>query len=722
MNPNRLRIACCLAMAIAALLPAAVIAWTPVAPGIDYQEFNLPDPNNVFVARMDRHNPNCFLDTSLANGRIDGSIQTIGNQFNLYDGAMSYWGQDWGGQTDVVVAVNGDYWNTGTYIPLGPQVQSGWVIKTQGGTTLSWLADRRALMGTGPWTSKRVRYATGASQPVDDINVARGADKLILYTNHYGANTKTDGSGTEVLVEMMRPAVVARAPDAPVGIVRQVRVNQGSTPVPFDHVVLSASGTAAATLQQNATLGSTIAIYHTSTATYADWSGAYSGSGGLDLLQTVVPAGTPPLEPTGGVVAPRTAIAFNRDYVYFVVVDGRSAQSIGMDFNEVSDFCRLTLGATTGLSCDGGGSSTIVVNGSLKNKPSDGSQRAVPNGVLMCILQPKQQTATFRSGDRVRTTGTANLRHGPGTNYLSLTTVGNNTQGTVVDHSLRGVRAKGYNWWKCEFPGATGWVAESLLTLVAHGDLPYFTQQPAERRVCRGEPTTFAVTAGGTGTLSYQWQRHGIDLTEGAAFAGVNTPTLTVLDPGDSTAGSFRCIVTDDVGQATSYSAALTLRFATTFHQQPQAIEFYPLSYPGDATFSVGAGGEGETAFQWQKDGQDLADDGHVLGATTPTLTVHNVDSRDAGRYRCRVSAGCGETYSSEATLTVYSSDFDGDGDADLDDFAHLQACMGIQEVKQTNPACADTDLDRDRHVERDDLVLFLRCVGGPDVPLPPGC
>ena len=33
-------------------------------------------------------------------------------------------------------------------------------------------------------------------------------------------------------------------------------------------------------------------------------------------------------------------------------------------------------------------------------------------------------------------------------------------EGTIVDLSLNGVAAKGYNWWKCNFSGTVGWVEE----------------------------------------------------------------------------------------------------------------------------------------------------------------------------------------------------------------------------------------------------------------------
>ena len=125
MSPKYAQIAWCIVVVIGVSRPAPVSGWTQIVPGIDYQEYTLPDPNNVFVARMDRHHPSCFIDTSLANGVCGGSLQTIGGQFSLYDGAITYWNQDWGAQSDVVVAINGDYWNTSTYIPLGPQIQGG---------------------------------------------------------------------------------------------------------------------------------------------------------------------------------------------------------------------------------------------------------------------------------------------------------------------------------------------------------------------------------------------------------------------------------------------------------------------------------------------------------------------------------------------------------------------------------------------------------------------
>ncbi|HXI01151.1 MAG TPA: phosphodiester glycosidase family protein [Sphingobacteriaceae bacterium] len=84
-------------------------------------------------------------------------------------------------------------------------------------------------------------------------------------------------------------------------------------------------------------------------------------------------------------IHPRTAAGVTAsNMVYFVLADGRQpAYSNGMSFSQLSDLY-FALGVKDAINLDGGGSSTLVVkeNSSwiVKNKPSDGFQRAVANG------------------------------------------------------------------------------------------------------------------------------------------------------------------------------------------------------------------------------------------------------------------------------------------------------------------------------------------------------
>ena len=82
---------------------------------------------------------------------------------------------------------------------------------------------------------------------------------------------------------------------------------------------------------------------------------------------------------------PRSAIGFSRDSatVFLVAVDGRQETSDGMSLVELGDFL-VGIGVYQGLNFDGGGSTTLVINGTLVNHPSDAAgERTVGNALLV---------------------------------------------------------------------------------------------------------------------------------------------------------------------------------------------------------------------------------------------------------------------------------------------------------------------------------------------------
>jgi len=66
-------------------------------------------------------------------------------------------------------------------------------------------------------------------------------------------------------------------------------------------------------------------------------------------------------------------------------------------------------------------------------------------------------------------------------------------------------------------------------------------------------------------------------------------------------------------------------------------------------------------------------------------------------------------------------SDFDGDSDADLDDFAVLQNCLGELDSSQ-HPTCWIVDLDESDSITTSDVTLFLGCATGAGIPANPAC
>ena len=69
---------------------------------------------------------------------------------------------------------------------------------------------------------------------------------------------------------------------------------------------------------------------------------------------------------------PRTAIGIKSDGSYlFVVSDGRTEESEGLSLLELAQFMKEQ-GAVTAYNLDGGGSSTMVFNGTIINTPTGG--------------------------------------------------------------------------------------------------------------------------------------------------------------------------------------------------------------------------------------------------------------------------------------------------------------------------------------------------------------
>jgi hypothetical protein len=82
---------------------------------------------------------------------------------------------------------------------------------------------------------------------------------------------------------------------------------------------------------------------------------------------------------------PRTAVGFSRDSstLFVLTVDGRSENSGGMTLVELANLMR-ELGASQAMNFDGGGSTTMVVEGKVVNHPSDKEgERAVGNSLLV---------------------------------------------------------------------------------------------------------------------------------------------------------------------------------------------------------------------------------------------------------------------------------------------------------------------------------------------------
>jgi exopolysaccharide biosynthesis protein len=74
-----------------------------------------------------------------------------------------------------------------------------------------------------------------------------------------------------------------------------------------------------------------------------------------------------------------------------ITVDGRSESSGGMSLYELADYI-LSLGATEAMNLDGGGSTTMFLDGKVVNTPSDKEgERKVGDAIVVTLRNSKNR-------------------------------------------------------------------------------------------------------------------------------------------------------------------------------------------------------------------------------------------------------------------------------------------------------------------------------------------
>ena len=173
---------------------------------------------------------------------------------------------------------------------------------------------------------------------------------------------------------------------------------------------------------------------------------------------------------------------------------------------------------------------------------------------------------------------------------------------------------------------------------------PSITTQPASLSVTAGGDAVFAIDAYGTEALSYQWRANGVNI------AGANSSILRLTGVTNANAGAYTVSVTNNAGNAVSAAATLTVTTSTpaviapSIVAQPVALA---VNAGQSASFAVGVSGTGPLAFQWRRDGVNIA------GATTAVLSFGSVSLPNAGAYSVVISNAAGAIVSNNVTLDV---------------------------------------------------------------------
>ncbi len=289
------------------------------------------------------------------------------------------------GRHDALVAINGDF-ALSNGRPVHLFAEDGRLLQTEQvlGRGFAVRQDEQAAYFDGPRPDISVARGDGSRQPIAKVNSGGpGFDDVIEFTPEGGSIERPSGNGCSA---QLRSSSGPRL-DASGEVLQDHTVDL----VQCDGQPLPATGATGDVL--SAAIGGSKEAYLRSLApgeplthrwSLTGWPGVLDAIGGNPMLVRDG-APVPGLDAAGSFYGPnpRTAVGIAGSKIFLVVVDGRApGHSVGMSLTQLASFF-LSLGATSALNLDGGGSSTMVVNGMVTNRPSDGTERGVANALLL---------------------------------------------------------------------------------------------------------------------------------------------------------------------------------------------------------------------------------------------------------------------------------------------------------------------------------------------------
>lgn len=299
----------------------------------------------------------------------------------------------------IIAALNADFFDLGTGANENNQVIDGEIWKAVRVTDSPYDTFRNAhsqfaLGADGRAYLDRFVYdgvlsGTCGRFVLDGVNgVPRVADALVLFTSAFGAGPR--GDSVHVPAElMMGVSPPARAKIGALELSLSAAPALAGMPIPPERAVLASYGTTRARLDSIARCPDALRLTHAFrpdrghlTMIVGGWPRVVrdgrSVAGAADSVEGTFPRFSAQRHP-------RSAIGVSRDstHVYLVAVDGRQETSDGMTLAELADFL-VSIGVYQGLNLDGGGSTALVIDGRLANRPSDAAgERAVGNALLV---------------------------------------------------------------------------------------------------------------------------------------------------------------------------------------------------------------------------------------------------------------------------------------------------------------------------------------------------
>ncbi len=336
-------------------------------PGLAYFNDVIPDvPWSIHIVKAERAQGDLQFVPTLGRAGAQG-LSTLTEQLRGLPRTLG----------TPVVAVNDDFYQTeggaAAGDPRGLEIMLGELISAPTGGASFWIDSTNQPRLATTISRFRVTWPRGESIPFG-LNEERSPGEAVLYNSRFGLSTRTRG-GRELILENS-----GTGPSLPLQIgqiytlrVREVR-ETGNTRIAPDVVILSlGSG-----ILDQAPVLEAGALVKVSTGTGPDLKGATVALGGGPILVQANRAQRVTSN-RAGERHPRTAFGWNQQYFFFVQVDGRQpGLSVGMTLRELADYL-VRLGCEQAMNLDGGGSSTLWLNGHVMNSPCLGRERPIAN-------------------------------------------------------------------------------------------------------------------------------------------------------------------------------------------------------------------------------------------------------------------------------------------------------------------------------------------------------
>jgi hypothetical protein len=332
------------------------------------QEKDPRGPWSIHLIRIDRHNTNYFFTTTLGGERKIGRATLTDQLVSLPMG-----------KGKPVAAINGDFFLINLHHfgdPRGLQVIDGELVSAPAGHSSLWFDAKGAPCATNVYSDFRIHFPDGSSTPFD-LNQNRWHDESILFTAANGSSTRTWG-GREIELaplpeQSCLPLRIGQEMKVKVARVRE----GGNTRLGPDSLVFSL-GSRLASKVPVLKPGDELVI---STATRPNLTGVTTAIGGGPKLVTDGKAWK--WKNPEQARHPRSAIGWNRDFIFLVVVEGEQKTSVGMSFPELATYL-VGLGCEEALNFDGGGSSALWYQGETVIQASQNDERLVANALVLC--------------------------------------------------------------------------------------------------------------------------------------------------------------------------------------------------------------------------------------------------------------------------------------------------------------------------------------------------